>query len=373
MFDWNLMSTIDRIKKCKIKLQKPQPFFGYILMNLNIRNAKGTYIEAAIPSMGIDPHGNLWYKEEWVKELSEDELTGVLCHEALHIALMHLVRCGSRNPQIFNIANDLVINSLIIKQGMTLPKEGCIPDRYHDKFEFDGVCIEKVSEKSSEEIYEELLKQMPKSQQAKVIKILIDGNAKGESDQELLDKLKGMDVHIYGDSKEGKEGKKKKGKGKEQSGGMNVSDVHKWRKIISEAASLAKNQGKLPAGMERLIEGILESRIPWTRVLYEFVVPQLPFDYSYCVDKDTLLNTNKKSILIKDIKKGDIVLASGKDKIIETIVEDKFTSIVKEKYTLYTDDGKRLICSGNHRILTDKGYIKAKDLNIDNIIYTMEE
>jgi hypothetical protein len=51
---------------------------------------------------------------KFVANLSVSELTFVLIHEILHIAMQHSVRFGKRkNHDLWNIATDLYINSII--------------------------------------------------------------------------------------------------------------------------------------------------------------------------------------------------------------------------------------------------------------------
>jgi len=76
---------------------------------LKFKEVEGELAEK-IQTMGVNANGDLFWNRKWVKGLTEPELMGVLSHEACHIALLHLERMGTRDAQVFNIANDLVVN-----------------------------------------------------------------------------------------------------------------------------------------------------------------------------------------------------------------------------------------------------------------------
>jgi len=276
---WNELSVEDKIKRCKVRLYKRSPFFSYILLYMGMKKDNEN-----IPSMGVDYKGNLYYNEEWVSKRTEDELMSVLIHEASHIALMHLTRLKGRNTYWFNVANDMVVNNMLVKDGYTLPGDGIVPS--NNEFTIDvpqlgyKKTIKDIDKKSSEEIYDEM--------NAPVIEIEIEGgfpkpdgdqNGKGSGPvkvkvknpppgvdkkklEEELQKLMN-DHHGYGSEKDKHKNEKK------------------WKERVSEAAAHAKQRGQLPAGMERLIDNILESKIDWLTELYKYLIQSVVTDYTW--------------------------------------------------------------------------------------------
>ena len=68
-----------------------------------------------------------------------------MLQEVLHMALLHVTRRQNRDPHIWNIAADIVVNDLIIRNTpFKLPDGAIIDNKYRDK--------------SVEYIYESLLK-----------------------------------------------------------------------------------------------------------------------------------------------------------------------------------------------------------------------
>jgi len=67
---------------------------------------------------------HLFYNSNWVKELSQNELIGVIAHELLHVVFGHSDRLGFRDHQTWNIACDHAINLLLDTCGFELPADG---------------------------------------------------------------------------------------------------------------------------------------------------------------------------------------------------------------------------------------------------------
>lgn len=60
--------------------------------------------------------------------LTEDEWRFVLAHEMLHAALRHADRCGMRDPYLYNVACDYVINQWLVEMRVGAMPYGCLHD-----------------------------------------------------------------------------------------------------------------------------------------------------------------------------------------------------------------------------------------------------
>ena len=88
---------------------------------------------------------DIFFNENFLKNLKSSEQNALMLHEVLHMALLHVTRRQSRDPYIWNIAADIVVNDLILRNTkFKLPKGAIVDDQYSDK--------------SVEYIYESLLK-----------------------------------------------------------------------------------------------------------------------------------------------------------------------------------------------------------------------
>jgi len=259
----------DLIIRSKVQLQSKKPFFSYLIMYMKITENNN------IETCGVDMMGNMVYNSKWIESLKEAELNGVLSHEVMHIILHHLERTGGRDRQLFNVANDLVVNDILIEEGFRLP-EGLVPSNHSFTFKDWNVTIEKLNEKTSEQVYEELYKKAKKQKSNGSGKSgKGSGSNSGSSDDEENQNGKGFDKHIYGN------GNGKDDKGKELSPQQAEAIKNKWKQVLAEASNYAKQRGLLPAGMERLIDGLLESKVDWRHKLYRFMTNQIMYDFTY--------------------------------------------------------------------------------------------
>jgi len=180
------LNVKDKITRAKIRLQKDYPFWAYLSLFLKFKETEELPEYAG---MGVDERGNLYYKNDFVKGLSDSELLAVITHEINHLVFLHLLRRNNRHPEIWNISADIVINSLLKLNKFQLPKGVLITD-YDNKIKIFGKEIENCDKKITEEIYSELEKEVKKQ-----IKKMGGKGGKGDK------------------SKNGKGGKGKNGKG----------------------------------------------------------------------------------------------------------------------------------------------------------------
>jgi len=82
----------------------------------------------AIDTMAVDDKGNIYINPKFgARDITAREFLGVLIHETFHILNLTFPRRGKKNPKIWNIATDFIMNRDILADGYELPKMGCIP------------------------------------------------------------------------------------------------------------------------------------------------------------------------------------------------------------------------------------------------------
>jgi predicted metal-dependent peptidase len=244
-----------KVKRAKIKLQKEKPFFSDLLFFMKVKQ------EPRVSTFGVDIQGTLYYNPECSKGLTDDEVKGVLIHEVLHLALLHTQRGlnkrlnkGKLPPhEIWNLAIDCQANLITTQNGMVLPNWiGCVPRGNAVELRSKTKVIyrvEEVDKKTAEDIYIELYNNLPK---------------------EYVEYCEGdfwipsLDEHFY-------EGTEKEAEKSER----------EWKQIAMNALYRSKSIGKLPAGMDRLINDLIEPKVPWTNKLYKFITDDIINDYTY--------------------------------------------------------------------------------------------
>lgn len=118
------------------------PFFAAILLRHVIA------IAAEIPTACINRSGFIRFGAEFLAKLTIPEVVFVLAHEVLHRAAFDHQRRGNRNPLIWNLAADAIINQVLIDEKIGKMPEG-------------GFTYPNALKYSREELYEKLMEEMP--------------------------------------------------------------------------------------------------------------------------------------------------------------------------------------------------------------------
>lgn len=66
------------------------------------------------------------YNPSFLMSLTDEERVFLMVHEAMHVALLHLIRRGDRDPEKWNMAADYVINLMLVDRGFKMPKDGLL-------------------------------------------------------------------------------------------------------------------------------------------------------------------------------------------------------------------------------------------------------
>jgi predicted metal-dependent peptidase len=102
-----------------------------------------------IPTACINNKGQLFINRMFYEDV-KDHIIGLILHESLHVYFDHVNR-KYENPRVANVAHDIVINNLILNIGYSLPSQPCTYES----------CDVPTSLKTSDEIYEYLMENMP--------------------------------------------------------------------------------------------------------------------------------------------------------------------------------------------------------------------
>ena len=120
-----MLNSEERMIKARAKLMKGNVGMATMLLKL-------TLIEDNERCKTMATNGiNIYWNDEFVKSISDEEIQAVLVHEASHVIWEHPLRIGKRNHELWNIATDYVINSWIAYDlDMPLPEGGLIDRKY---------------------------------------------------------------------------------------------------------------------------------------------------------------------------------------------------------------------------------------------------
>ncbi len=195
---------------------------------------------------------DIYYNSDFLLSLPPSQLDGLLLHEVLHAALLHVLRRGVRDAQLWNIAGDIVVNGIIHQQGCFELPPG-------------GIRDQQLEHLSVEEIYELLQKQVKCPHSL--------------NNPDLLDNPPGN----YGRGERLSPESQQIG----NNGLDSLSEAKKaeleshWRNAMQQATVIARttNQGTLPAGMARELGSLDRSQLDWRSYLWRYLV-KTPTDYT---------------------------------------------------------------------------------------------
>lgn len=279
------MDAGDKLIRARVQVMKKNPFFAYLSMKLN-------FSEGNLPpgcGAGVNLKGDFVYDKGFIDSLTNDQTIGVMLHEVSHLSLLHLLRRNNRDPLLWNLAADTVVNCFLLENGYELPEGTIQPNRANNyTVTLLGVNITDCNKKFAEEIYDELEKNVKK------VKVKTpwgsqgssdgDGISSGDSDEEQEEQPKSkprknnkffdengrFDSHIEGD-----------GEGNQLDPQTKAELEQKWLSAVEEAFVSAKMKGDIPAGIERLIGKLHESKINWRVLLQRYIKNLIPFNYSW--------------------------------------------------------------------------------------------
>jgi len=245
------VEVLDRIIIARIGLLLHHPFFGNMATRLRIQAADEWLGTAAVDGR------NLYFNTQFFNAMNNKEIEFVIAHEILHCVFDHLGRRDERNPMLYNIAADYIVNNLLVRDRIgTIPS---IVSCYQD-FKYEGW--------SSEEVYDELFEEAKKNGEEYLKQL-------GEMLDEHLD-LEGEDGE---DGENGKDGKGSKGRPK-----YSKAEMDQIRDEVKEAminAAQTAGAGNTPAGVARMIKELTEPKMNWRELIRQQIQSTIKSDFTF--------------------------------------------------------------------------------------------
>ena len=224
------------VQKAIHRLVLNEPFWATLLLRMRIEESE------EIPTATTDGV-RIIYNPNFVKKMSISDIAFVLAHETAHVANMHHLRMGSRDPKVWNVACDYVINLQLEKSGYTI-LPGALLDAQYDNM-------------SAEQVYAKLPKQDEGKGQGKGN---MSSSDPGGCGQVMAPKSKDGSMITEAEMQE-------------MAAEVKVATIM--------AAKAAKACGKLPAGIKHLVDGILSPRLSWQEILHQFLQKTRTSEYSW--------------------------------------------------------------------------------------------
>ena len=126
------------------KLGLKEPFIAAVMTRVKRE------ISDKVPTAATDG-ACVWYNPAFMSEQSPAKLFGLVLHESLHVVLMHMWRRGDREPELWNYANDAIINAYVLSRGYELPDGGVYVAWVTDSMSSEYVYRRMKQERDEEE------------------------------------------------------------------------------------------------------------------------------------------------------------------------------------------------------------------------------
>lgn len=260
------ISAEDRVSAAKIQLIKEQPFWATVLLSLNMVE------DRTLPIMGTNGI-DLFYNPDGLDKLgSLQNIKYVMCHEVLHVVMEHFSRGRIKIHGAWNIAADIIVNYLLD----------------HNNMRFDPKATQNTEMNILNEQY---------ARNMGITNFDYDNHAVNEMYEEVLKRMqrKGGGCTCGQEQAQGKGGKGKgqgqpqQGQGQSQQGqgqGDTVDpmcpehgdgggfDTHRYKHLeehektmvkhaVVKGLQMARQQGVMPYGLQRLFDKILDPQVDW--------------------------------------------------------------------------------------------------------------
>lgn len=217
-----------KLKFARTFLLLSNPFFGTLVINMPIKEAKGPGNTAWTDGK------NIKFNEDYANAVSKEEFVAVLLHQILHTALQHKRRGqGHDNKLAWNRACDQVVNHIIQGNADRMQEKMRLPEFMKPE--------ERFKNKSAEQIYEVLAKEIK------------DGTRNA-----------GIEWDLFMETAD------------------DINDLHyaEMNSLLVRAENAAKMQGKTPFGIDREYDALLRPKVDWRIMLKEFV-QSFPNDWDF--------------------------------------------------------------------------------------------
>ena len=215
----------ERMTEIKTAMLLHQPFFASLLLDqMKISCGKFPHIFGNNTPTAATDGRHIYVDEDFIIKLSLPEAVFLMCHEIGHAMWHHMPRAKRYQDQGFNgqpfeprkwnFAGDYVINDMLIKAKVGKMPAGGLHNAKYDHVDW-----------TADDVYKDLPNDPSK-------------NSNGQQP---------LDTHI-------------------PAADDGVSEAE-WARAVQSAADRAKAQGKMPEALRRLVDELLNPKVPWQDIL----------------------------------------------------------------------------------------------------------
>lgn len=236
-----MATAAQKVTKARANLVMAHPFFGSLALRLKLKE------NPELKEAGVCDGTTITYNPKTVEEMPLSKVQGLIAHLVMHPAFLHHTRRGNRDKKKWNKACDYSINTILKNAGFDLPEGRLVDPNYNGM--------------SAEHIYT-MIPDDPE-----------DGNGGG-----------GNSGGNNNSNDPGGDGGVEDSPNSQNGGASASQQQHEeaeWKVALAQAAHVAKQAGKLPGDLERMMGELLEPQVPWKDILRRFMTEKCNDDFSW--------------------------------------------------------------------------------------------
>lgn len=252
----------NKLATARTRLILDKPFLGALVLRLPLVAADPGWCKTTATDAR-----KVYFNQEYIGQLDIEETQFVLAKQALHCALSHFARRQHRIKHRWELACDYAVNPLLVHDGLKAPPETIMEEN------FEGMTAEEIYH-CIEEFENETSEQEMQSQS------LGEDSATDplpdNADQDLQPVDRGAGAEDETDDAQHLAPPPDSLTSQQQEE-LSIQ----WQQRLAGAAQQAMQAGKLGGAMARMVDFMLQPRLPWRMLLAKYMTANARDDYSY--------------------------------------------------------------------------------------------
>ena len=341
-----------KLVSARTRLILDKPFLGALVLRLPMMEGDPSWCKTT-----FSDGKTFYYNALYIDTLDLEQTQFALSHEALHCALSHFYRRGHRIKTRWDLACDYAVNPMLINDGLKPTPEamylkeyrGMTAEEIYPCLDDEDVELEQDNETDDNEQNSDSNDNDDHENENRSDA----GNDDSERDHEQDDPSAGtgndQDDNVGTGNDQNENGGSGGGSGAaepEPMSGQQLEDLNtQWQQRLAAAAQTAHQRGQLDNEMARMVDFLVQPKLPWRMLLQRYMAMTARDDYSYARPSSRRgnpavfpsLRSSETNVLVVIDTSGSI----SEEEIGEFMNEiDAIKSYVRARITLLTCDSE---------------------------------
>ena len=258
-------SIQNKLAAARTRLILDKPFLGALVLRLPLVAANPKWCKTAVTNAR-----KLYYNQDYIDALDIEETQFVLAKQALHCALSHFARRQHRIKHRWELACAYAVNPLLVNDGLKPPPGTLVEESYAgmtaeeiyhyiDEFDNDDSEQEKKTNESDDDGTHDPLQHEGDQNQTQQAQDPSETNPDNETNE--MQDLAEQPAEFSPQEQE--------------------ELALQWQQRLAGAAQQAMQAGKMGGSMARMVDFMLQPKLPWRMLLARYMTASARDDYSY--------------------------------------------------------------------------------------------